>query len=94
MNIYNVIKRPLVTEKSTLLRESSQTYVFETDLAADKLSIRSAVEKLFNVKVARVRTCVMPRSYKRVGRFLAETKKWKKAMVTLKEGKIELFEGV
>lgn len=94
MNLFDVIKRPLVTEKSTLLRESGGVYVFEVDGRADKPIIKKSVEALFNVKVGAVRTCVVPGKTKRFGKGYGRVKAWKKAIVTLTSGKIELFEGV
>ena len=94
MNIYNVIKEPLVTEKSAG-KDASKVYMFHVDKAATKIDVRRAVEKLFNVKVADVRTLVSHGKRYRVGRHIALKSDWKKAMVSLKEGfKIELFEGV
>lgn len=94
MTIYEVIKTPLVTEKSTLLKESGNTYLFEVDLRADKPLIRRSVEELFKVKVKGIRTSIVPGKVKRFGQAHGRTKPWKKAIVTLSSGKIELFEGV
>lgn len=94
MNKFDVIKRPIVTEKSSALKELKNAYVFEVDRAADKPMIRKSVEALFGVKVARVQTIVVPGKTKRYGQHMGKTKRWKKAVVTLKEGKIEVFDGV
>lgn len=94
MKIYDVIKRPIVTEKTAFQRDANSTYVFEVSLDADKPLIKDSVEKLFEVKVGDVRTVIMPGKYKRFGKHSGKTKRWKKAYVTLKEGNIELFEGV
>jgi large subunit ribosomal protein L23 len=94
MMIYDVIKNPLVTEKSAQLKELSNTYVFAVDSRADKPLIKKSIEKLFNVKVAKVRTSVLPSRKKRFGAHYGRLKSWKKAFITLSEGKIELFEGV
>jgi large subunit ribosomal protein L23 len=101
MTIYEVIKKPLVTEKSTRLnedtkqhRKTSEVYAFAVDANADKPLIKKSIEKLFNVKVAKVRTCILPGKQKRFGSNFGRTKSWKKAFVTLSEGKIQLFEGV
>jgi len=94
MNKYNVIKRPLVTEKSSLLKETSNTYVFEVDKKADKILIKKSVEELFKVKVKSVRTLIQRGKLKRYGKDVGRTKAWKKAIVSLAEGKIEIFEGV
>lgn len=103
-----VIKRPLLTEKSTTLREtggSDQTFgeddeyarkvVFEVAKDANKIEIRSAVQSLFNVTVTDVHTMVVRGKLKRLGRFMGRRPATKKAIVTLKAGdNIEFFEGV
>lgn len=94
MTIYDVIKSPLVTEKSTFLKETANTYVFKVCAQADKPLIKKSIEQLFDVKVGSVRTAIMPGKFKRFGRDFGKSKRWKKAIVTLTEGKIELFEGV
>jgi large subunit ribosomal protein L23 len=90
-----VIKRPLVlTEKGNNLRETENQYLFEVDLKANKVQIRRAVQTLFNVKVEKVHTLIMPGKLRRMGRGYAKTQVWKKAIVSLKEGEsIDLFEG-
>jgi large subunit ribosomal protein L23 len=86
MNPEAVIRRPIVlTEKSNLLR-ASNTVIFEVARNANKIQIRQAVEKLFNVKVTNVNTLVMRGKDRRMGRGYAKMQNWKKAMVTLKEG--------
>jgi large subunit ribosomal protein L23 len=86
MSPEHVIRRPIVlTEKSNRLREMNQV-VFEVARDANKIEIRNAVEKLFNVKVACVNTLVMRGKDRRMGRGYAKMQNWKKAMVTLKEG--------
>jgi len=81
-----IIRRPIVlTEKSNLLREQN-TVIFEVARAANKIQIRQAVEKLFNVKVAQVNTTVVRGKDRRMGRGYARMQNWKKAMVTLQEG--------
>lgn len=95
MNPYDVIRRPLLTEKSTGLKEAGNHYSFEVDPLARKTDVRLAVERLFNVKVTKVRTMQYSGKMRRVGRFAGKKRDWKKAIVTLKEGmSIELFEGV
>lgn len=95
MNAYDVIKRPLLTEKSTQLKESWNQYCFEVDSRADKVDIKNAIENLFKVKVSGIKTMQYMGKVRRMGRNAGRTKNWKKAIVTLKEGmKIELFEGV
>lgn len=90
-----IIKRPLVlTEKGNNLREQENQYLFEVDRKANKIQIRDAVQKLFNVKVEKVRTMVVPGKPRRMGRGWSQTQTWKKAIVSLKDGEsIELFEG-
>lgn len=94
MHLYEVIRRPIVTEKSTMLQGEGK-YTFEVATEANKPMIREAVEQAFNVKVASVNTVVVKGKVKRMGRSVGRTKDWKKAVVTLKPGsKIEFFEGV
>ena len=94
MKIFDVIKKPLVTEKSTLLKETQNTYVFKVDPRATKPMIKKSVEQLFKVKVDSVRTVMNTGRYKRVGKTTGRTKNWKKAFVSLREGAIQVFEGV
>ncbi|MGD0855612.1 MAG: 50S ribosomal protein L23 [Dehalococcoidia bacterium] len=94
MNIYEVIRRPLVTEKSTRLSEQHK-YVFEVDKKASKDQVRLAVEKVFNVGVISVNVIKVPGETKKMGKRQVIAPAWKKAIVTLKEGdKIQFFEGV
>lgn len=94
MKIYDVIKRPLITEKAMRGKELGQ-YVFAIDVKASKTDVRRAVETLFKVKVDSVHTLRVPGRSKRVGKSQTQTSDWKKAVVTLKQGQaIELFEGV
>ena len=104
----SIIKRPLLTEKSSRIRETggaaerhaegdtyAQKVVFEVARDANKIEIRSAVQALFKVTVTSVRTLVVRGKQKRVGRFAGRRPSWKKAFVTLKPGdNIEFFEGV
>jgi len=94
--MYDIIKRPLMTEKSTSIGEKQNAYVFEVSRDADKIEIKTAIEKLFDVKVEKINTMVTHGKLKRVGgKHLGRRSKWKKAIVTLKEGhKIQLVEGV
>jgi len=103
-----IIRRPLLTEKGARLRETggaaeappegepySQKVLFEVARDANKIAIRDAVERLFNVKVQGVRTQIVRGKEKRIGRFVGRRPHWKKAIVTLKAGDtIEFFEGV
>jgi len=89
-----IIRRPLVTEKSTQQKEVNRQYVFEVDPDANKIEIQSAIEHLFKVKVLQVRTCNVLGKLKRLGRRYGKRPDWKKATVTLKEGdRIDFFEG-
>jgi len=95
MELYQIIKRPLITEKSTLAREESGKYQFEVDRRANKIEIGQAIEKLFKVKVLDVRVMNVSGKKKRVGRNIGRTQDWKKAIVKLVPGnKIEIFDGV
>jgi len=86
MNTYNIIKRPLRTEKSVADGEATNSYHFEVDLKANKIQVKDAIEKFFNVKVNDVRTLVKKGKHRRVRFKLGKTKDWKKAIVTLQEG--------
>jgi large subunit ribosomal protein L23 len=91
--MYQILKRPMVSEKNSLLAENS-TYVFEVDQTASKTDIKSAVEKLFRVKVKSVNTAICRGRSKRSKIGVAPVKYWKKAMVKLAPGqKINIFEG-
>ncbi len=95
MELHSIIKRPLVTEKSTHSRDEGNKYVFEVDKRANKIEIGNAVEKIFKVKVVNVRTMNMSGKKKRMGRIVGQKSDWKKAIVTLAEGNtIEMFEKV
>jgi large subunit ribosomal protein L23 len=95
VNPHDVIRRPLVTEKSNIAREEQNLVTFAVDPRANKHDIRRAVEQLFDVKVLAVRTLRMQGKARRVGRFLGRKPAWKKAIVKLAEGQaIEFFEGV
>lgn len=92
---YSILKRPLLTEKGTDQKEAMNKYLFEVDSSANKIQIKSAVEKIFNVKVSVVHTINTKGKVKRVGKNFGKRSDWKKAIVTLKAGeKIELIEGV
>jgi large subunit ribosomal protein L23 len=86
MKITEVIRRPIVTEKTVVLREESSTLVFRVAMDATKVQIRQAVEKLFGTKVAEVRTSVAHGKVKRRGRFVGRRADWKKAYVRLRAG--------
>ena len=92
---YDIIKKPLVSEKNQILKELANQVVFEVAATANKIEIRRAVEQLFKVRVQKVHTLIMRGKDRRVGRNFGRTSNWKKAVVTLRAGEnIELFEGV
>lgn len=93
-NIHEVIVRPVMTEKSTEALDRQNAYTFVVAKEANKIEIREAVEKLFGVKVKDVRTMQYRGKERRVGRYVGRRASWKKAVVTLREGTIEIFEGV
>ncbi len=86
MKLTDVIRRPLVTEKTTLLREDGRTVVFEVARGANKIDVRRAVEKLLGARVDEVRTATTQGKLKRQGRFVGRRSDWKKAYVVLKAG--------
>jgi large subunit ribosomal protein L23 len=91
----DVVRRALITEKGTILREARQQYLFEVQRDANKIEIKRAVETIFNVKVASVRTQQVHGKVRRQGRFVGRKSDWKKAIVTLQpDQKIELFEQI
>jgi large subunit ribosomal protein L23 len=96
MNANQIIRRPLVTEKSTLLRESNNVIAFEVDPDANKIEVKKAVEELFKVKVEEVRLFNVRGKMKRMGRFAGKRRDWRKAYVRLKAGEKapEFVEGV
>jgi large subunit ribosomal protein L23 len=91
---YNVLLRPLITEKGTMLAESGK-YAFQVATGANKIQIKEAVELAFNVHVTKVNVMNMPGKNRRVGKSQGMTSEWKKAVVTLAAGeRIEFFQGV
>jgi large subunit ribosomal protein L23 len=94
MNMHDVIKGPIITEKLDLARERLRQYSFIVDKKSTKTDVARAVESLFKVTVEGVRTNIVRGKIKRVGKSIGKRPNYKKAVVTLKEGdKIELFEG-
>ncbi|KPJ61536.1 MAG: 50S ribosomal protein L23 [Deltaproteobacteria bacterium DG_8] len=92
---YSILRKPLITEKSNLLKEELNQIIFEVNKKANKIEIKEAVEKLFKVNVIKVHTINMHGKIKRLGRSQGKKPDWKKALVTLKEGEhIDFFEGV
>ena len=97
MNANQIIRRPLVTEKSTMLRDAGTNIIaFEVDPKANKIQVKDAVEKLFNVKVDEVRLFNVRGKVKRMGRYAGRRRDWRKAYVRLKEGEKapDFIEGV
>ena len=96
MHVYEVLRRPIVTEKSILGVEESNHYTFEVDMRANKLQVKEAVELAFDVTVTNVNVTVMPvKTTRRGKRVIIRKPKWKKAVVALAPGNsIQLFEGV
>ena len=84
--LYNVIRRPLITEKGLGVKETQNTLVFEVDLKATKTEVKQAVETLFKVKVSDVRTSTIEGKERRRGKFSGYRPDWKKAYVRLKDG--------
>ncbi|MFH0799866.1 MAG: 50S ribosomal protein L23 [Pseudomonadota bacterium] len=94
MRTFQVIKKPLVTEKGTIAQQSANQYCFAVDPRSTKQDVSNAVENIFKVKVQGVRTMNVGGKMKRVGKSAGRTSAWKKAIVTLKEGdRIEFLEG-
>ena len=94
MNEYDIVLRPIITEKSNFLKDGSNQYVFQVRQAANKIEIRKAVEKLFKVKVLSVRVLNFEGKKKRLGKFEGKKSDWKKAIVKLSpKDKISIFEG-
>ncbi len=96
MRVQEVIRRPMITEKSTALRTTANVVAFEVDRRANKIEIKRAVETQFDRKVAQVRIVSMHGKVRRQGRYAGRKPDWKKAYVRLAEGEkpIEFFEGV
>ncbi len=97
MNANQIIRRPLVTEKSTIMREAGMNIIaFEVDPKANKVEVKDAVEKLFKVKVEEVRLFNVRGKVKRMGRYAGKRRDWRKAYVRLKEGEKapDFIEGV
>ncbi len=94
MNEYDIVLRPIITEKSTLLKDVGNQYVFEVQRDANKIEIKKAIEKLFKVKVVSVHVSNLEGKKKRLGRFAGKKPDWKKAVIKLSpKDKITIFEG-
>ncbi len=90
--VEDIIRRPIITERSSALREHANQYVFAVDKRANKHEIKQAVSTLFDVKVLKVRTMIVAGKPKRFGRYMGHQNKWKRAIVTLAEGQeIDFF---
>lgn len=91
---YDIIRRPLMSEKTTKQKDEANQLSFEVDRNANRIEIRRAIEKIFNVRVAKVRTIQVKGKTKQRGRIQGKRRDWKKAIVTLMPGeRIEFFEG-
>jgi len=95
MHLYQVLKRPVLTEKSNYQAEALQRYTFEVDPRANKHQVREAVEQIFSVTVVNVNLMNVRGKNRRLGRYSGRTPDWKKAVVTVAPGQsISFFEGV
>jgi len=95
MDMYQVVIKPLVTEKGTMMLSEGNWVTFKVHPDANKIEVREAIQKIFSVSVLQVNTQIVRGKRKRFGKTMGQSKAWKKAMVQLKEGdKIEVFEGV
>jgi large subunit ribosomal protein L23 len=94
-NARSIIRKPLVTEKGSQMRETENKYLFSVAVTANKIEIKRAVEEIFNVKVKSVKTATVHGKVKRLGVYSGRRPDWKKAVVTLEPGQtIDLFEQV
>jgi large subunit ribosomal protein L23 len=94
-HIYDVIKKPLLTEKGAFLKEAQNKVLVEVALEANKVEIKKAVEQMFKVKVDKISTVILPGKLKKYGRFEGRLSDRKKAIITLKKGeKLDFIEGV
>ena len=95
MIVHEIIKRPLITEKTSIQKELFNKVSFEVDRRANRIEIKKAVESVFNVRVASVQTMQITGKTKQRGRIVGKRRDWKKAIVTLMPGeRIDFFEGV
>jgi len=93
LHLYDIIRRPVITEKSNIMASEANQYVFEVDMRANKIQIKDAIERIFDVDVIKVNTMVMPLKRGRRGRtYYVRQRAWKKAVVTVPQGQsISLF---
>ncbi len=89
--LHQIIRKPLVTEKSNLMKETDNVVAFEVSLSSNKVEIKQAIERAFDVKVLEVRTMIVAGKVKRMGRNFGKRPNVKKAYVTLAEGTIDFF---
>ncbi|MFH1727883.1 MAG: 50S ribosomal protein L23 [Pseudomonadota bacterium] len=95
MSEYNLIRRPYITEKAMTLKDEENKFVFEVKRDANKIQVKKAIEKLFNVKVTNISSMIQRGKTKRIGKDFGKRPNWKKVYVTLKKGdSIEFYEGV
>ena len=95
MDMYQVVIKPLVTEKGTMMLSEGNWVTFRVHPDANKIEVREAIQKIFSVSLLQVNTEIVRGKRRRFGKTMGQSKAWKKAMVRLKEGdKIEIFEGV
>ena len=95
MIAHDIIRRPLITEKTSIQKENANQVTFEVARGANRIEIKKAVEKIFNVNVTGIRTMQVKGKTKQRGRILGKRRSWKKAVVTLAPGdRIDFFEGV
>ena len=92
---HDIIKRPIITEKTSIQKETHNQLTFEVDRRANSVEIKKAIEGIFNVNVAQIRTMQVKGKTKQRGRIVGKRRNWKKAIVTLMPGeRIDFFEGV
>jgi large subunit ribosomal protein L23 len=92
---HDIIKRPIITEKTSIQKETHNQLTFEVDRKANSVEIKKAIEGIFNVNVAKIRTMQVKGKTKQRGRIVGKRRNWKKAIVTLMPGeRIDFFEGV
>ena len=92
---HDIIKRPIITEKTSIQKETHNQLTFEVDRRANSVEIKKAIEGIFNVNVAKIRTMQVKGKTKQRGRIVGKRRDWKKAIVTLMPGeRIDFFEGV
>lgn len=95
MDAYTVVKKPVITEKGTFLKEKGNYYTFIVNKCANKTEIKKAIEEIFKVHVLDVKTVILPGKSKRFGRAVSEAHKFKKAYIKIRpQEKIEIIEGV